>query len=410
VAAVIVLAVLAAVLLAWQRPWHDSRADSGPVALPRDASSRLTAQLRELSQAGSERAFVAATGDLPAGREFGRRTWRSLRAVASPGTTFRYVSGGEVADRADGSATAVVDVSWRASAGSGFDPAVTHASTVQLRVAPQRDGSLSIIGPNIAGLGRASASVPLWMLGEVSVDAAQGRTVVRVDGGDDALPVDAMASTARAAVERTVPGVTGDLTVVSPRTQEQMAALVGQDEPAVAQIAAVTTGIDGDTAGADPVVVLNPQVFATMDRRAGQVVLTHEATHALTSAIGTTAVNWVVEGFADYVALQDDRAPLSVSAGQILAQVRAGGAPEALPTDADFGSTQHGLGAVYESAWMIFRMLGEQYPRRDVVAFYRDVVRGEPVDRALESAFGLTVGQLTADWRAYLTKSASTVS
>jgi len=156
--------------------------------------------------------------------------------------------------------------------------------------------------------------------------------------------------------------------------------------------------------------VLNPAVFATMDRRAAQVVLTHEATHVLTSAVGTTAVNWVVEGFADFVALQDDTAPLSVSAGQVLARVRAGDVPAALPTDTDFGSTQHGLGAVYESAWMIFRMLGEQHPRQDVVAFYREVIGGEPVERALRSTFGLTVDELTADWRAYLTKSASTVS
>ncbi|MET0820873.1 MAG: hypothetical protein ABWY58_07900 [Aeromicrobium sp.] len=404
-AAAIVLAVIAAALLAWQQPWRDPPVDDEPAAIPRDASSRLTAQLRELSAATSEQEFVAASGDLPAGRDFGRRTWRSLRAVAQPGATFRYVSGGEVADRADGSAAATVDVAWRASDRSGLDPEMTRRSTVQLRVAPGPGGDLSLVGA-----GRADAGVPLWLLGAASVDADQGRTVVRIGGGDDALPIDEMVTAARAAVERTVRGVTGDLTIVSPHTQGQMAALVGQDQASVAQIAAVTTGIDGDTTSTDPVVVLNPAVFATMDRRAAQVVLTHEATHVLTSAVGTTAANWVVEGFADFVALQDDTAPLSVSAGQILAQVRAGRVPRALPTDADFGSTQHGLGAVYESAWMIFRMLGEQHRRAEVVGFYRDVVGGEPVDRALASRFGLTTDELTADWQSYLTKSASTVS
>jgi hypothetical protein len=406
VAAAVVLAVLVSALLGWQQPWHDPAGDGDPSAtIPRDASSRLTAQLRDLSDATSEQQFVAAAGDLPAGREFARRTWRSLRAVAQPGATFRYVSGGEVADRADGSAAATVDVSWRAAARSGLDPAVTRRSTVQLRVAPAADGDLSLVGAGPAG-----GNVPVWLLGAVSVDAQPGRSVVRIGGEDDGLPIDEMVTTARAAVERTVRGVTGDLTIISPRTQAQMAALVGQDEAAVAQIAAVTTGIDGDSTAADPVVVLNPAVFATMDRRAAQVVLTHEATHVLTSAVGTTAANWVVEGFADYVALQGDTAPLAVSAGQILGQVRAGQVPRALPTDADFGSTQHGLGAVYESTWMVFRMLGEQHPQSDVVAFYRDVIGGEPVDRALRSRFGLSVDQLTSDWRAYLTKSASTVS
>jgi hypothetical protein len=406
VAAAVVLAVLVAALLAWQQPWHDPTGDGDTSAtIPRDAASRLTAQLRDLSDASSEQQFVEAAGDLPAGREFARRTWRSLRAVAQPGATFRYVSGGEVADRADGSAAATVDVSWRAADRSGLDPDVTRRSTVQLRVAPAADGDLSIVGAGPAG-----GNVPVWLLGAVSVDEQPGRSVVRIGGEHGELPIDEMVTTARAAVERTVRGVTGDLTIIAPRTQAQMAALVGQDEAAVAQIAAVTTGIDGDSTAADPVVVLNPAVFATMDRRAAQVVLTHEATHVLTSAVGTTAANWVVEGFADYVALQDDTAPLAVSAGQILGEVRAGQVPRALPTDADFGSTQHGLGAVYESTWMVFRMLGEQHPRADVVAFYRDVIGGEPVDRALRSRFGLSVDQLTSDWQAYLTKSASTVS
>ncbi len=400
------LAVLAAVLLVWQQPWRTDAPSDDAATIPRDASSRLTSQLRDLSAATTEQDFVSAAGDAPAGQKFARRTWRSMQAVAAPGTAFRYLSGGEVADRADGSAGATVEVDWKASQASGLDPDVTHRSTVELRVAPRRDGSLSIVGT-----GRVTSSVPLWLLGDVTVDTAgTGRTILRIDGGDDSLPVDEMVTGAGDVVERTVPDVTGDLTVISPHTQAQMAAVVGQPPEAVAQIAAVTTGVDGDTEGADVVVVLNPAVFATMDQRAAQIVLTHEATHVLTSAVGTTAVNWVVEGFADYVALQGDTAPLSVSAGQVLAQVRAGDVPAALPTDADFGSTQHGLGAVYESAWMIFRMLGEQHPRKDVVAFYREVVGGRPVERALRSAFGLTVDQLTADWRAYLTKSASTVS
>ena len=45
-----------------------------------------------------------------------------------------------------------------------------------------------------------------------------------------------------------------------------------------------------------------------------------------------------------------------------------------------------------------------------MVGFYRAVIGGAPVERALEASFGLTVDELTAQWRAYLTKSASTVS
>jgi len=407
VAAALVLVVLAAALLLWQRPWHgDASPSGGVVPIPADASVQLTSQLRALTEAASEDAFVAAAGDAPDAADFARRTWRSLEAVAVPGASFRYVSGGEVADRADGSAIATAEVSWRPAARFGVDPAVTYRSTVELRVAPEPDGTFSLINAGRSGTG----NVPLWLVGDVAVDEVDGRAVVRVDGGYESLPIEQMATTARQAVEDVVPADGGTLTIISPRTQTQMSQIVGQDTDAVAQIAAITTGLDGDSTTRDAVVVLNPAVFATMDRRAAQIVLTHEATHALTPAVGAAAPNWVVEGFADFVALHDDTAPLSVSAGQILAQVTAGEAPASLPADADFGSTQHGLGAVYESAWMIFRLLGENHSDADIVDFYQRVIKGEPVDGALEATLGLTVGELTAKWRAYLTKSASTVS
>ncbi|MCD9197524.1 hypothetical protein [Aeromicrobium wangtongii] len=404
-AAALVLAVLAGAILLWQRPWvGEPDPGAGAVSLPADARSRLTAQLREMSRASSQDAFVAAAGDLPAAQAFAKRTWRAMQSVAMPGATFRYVSGGEVADRADGSAAASAEVSWQPSPGSGLDPAATYRSTVELRVRPEADGTLSVVGA-----AQVAGQVPIWLIGDVAVDDGAGRTVVRVDGGGS-LPLEDMATTARAAVERVLPGVDGRLTIISPRTRAQMAAIVGQESDAVAQIAAITTGLDGDPAAGQPVVVLNPTVFATMDRRAAQVVLTHEATHALTTAVGTTGANWVVEGFADFVALRDDTAPLSVSAGQALADVRAGRVPEGLPADADFSSTGHGLGALYESTWMIFRLLARDHPDSDLVAFYQQVVGGEPVDRALQSTFGLTADELTARWRDYLTKSASTTS
>ena len=147
-----------------------------------------------------------------------------------------------------------------------------------------------------------------------------------------------------------------------------------------------------------------------MDERAAQVVISHEATHQLTEAVGTKTEAWVAEGFADFVALHDDTAPLSLSAGQVLRQVADGGPPEALPSADDFGQAGRGLGSVYESAWMVFRMLGERHSDAAIVRFYRDVMSGTEVKTAVRRAFDLSVRELTAQWRDYLTKSASTVS
>ena len=234
-------------------------------------------------------------------------------------------AGGDVADRADGSAVATVDVSWRAGDDIGLDDTTVRTSSVAFRVAPQADGQFAVVAAS-----PREGALPIWLAGDVAVERTSGSVVIRVDGGDAELPVESMATAARAAVARVVPNTKGEVTVVSPHTQGQMARLVGQPLAQVRQIAAVTTRLDGQGGtSADTVIVLNPTVFSTMDRRAAQVVLTHEATHLLTHAVGTRAESWVVEGFADFVALHDDSAPLSVSAGQILGRGQGGQDAEA---------------------------------------------------------------------------------
>jgi len=402
--AVLVLIALGAGLLLWQRPWQGS--DDVVVGIPADAAAQLTTQFRALTDADSESAFVTAAGTSSAAKTFARQAWRARTALGAEAVELRYVSGGDVADHADGSASATVDVSWRAGGEIGLSDTSAHTSSVTFRVAPQADGRFSLVSA-----APKDGALPLWLAGAVTVERTAGAVVIQVDGGDDELPAESMATTARSAVGRVVPGTKGDVTVISPHTQSQMARLVGQPLDQVRQIAAVTTRLDGrGGSSADTVIVLNPAVFSTMDRRAAQVVLTHEATHLLTHAVGTRAESWVVEGFADFVALHDDTASLSISAGQILAEVKAGRAPKHLPTTTDFGAESHGLGAVYESAWMIFRMLAQTYGDDRVVEFYEAVLSGTALDTALSASFGLTVDQLTARWQDYLAKSASTVS
>jgi hypothetical protein len=152
-----------------------------------------------------------------------------------------------------------------------------------------------------------------------------------------------------------------------------------------------------------PVVVLNPTEFDRMDPRGRQVVVTHELTHAMTGAVGTSAETWLVEGFADWVALHDDSAPLTTSAGELLLQVASSGPPAALPTDADLaGSTSS---AAYQGAWLAVVVLG-QGPGGDaaVLRAYRAVIDGATVDAALGEV-GTSVDELTARWQDYLTAS-----
>lgn len=396
------LAALGAGLLVWQQPWADDDASSS--AIPVDAAAALTGQFADLSAATTEQDFARAAGTGPAAAAFAAAAWQARSDLDVEDVSFRYVSGGGSAEFANGDTSAKVEIQWP-QAGDSDDEGT---GVVQMRMRPQDDGTFDIVS---AGLG--TGPLPVWLAGTVSIEQADGVDVVRIDGGDDDVDVESLAAAARRQVSDLVPAATSStLTLVSAPSAKVAGALLGQSADAVGQIAAVSAGLDarhGDLV-AGPVVVLNPGVFDTMDARATEVVMAHEATHVLTGAIGSAADTWVIEGFADYVALRDDTAPLSVSAGQVLGQVRADGPPKALPAPADFDETSYGLGAVYESAWMVFRMLGEDFDVADIIAFYQAVLDGDRVEDAGQAAFGLSADQITSRWQDYLTKSASTVS
>jgi hypothetical protein len=314
-----------------------------------------------------------------------------------------YEQGGDASDRADGSTSARVKVTWTPSASSVFAGARPEAAVVRFRLVPRADGF-----DVVSASAYAHDGLPIWLTGSVRVGRYGTATIVTVGAAHVCSRVPAQARAAIEAVRGVQPSARPDLVVVCPSSPALTGALLGRRAADVAQIAAISTALGGSRG--TPAIVLNPKLFGRMDERARQVVMSHEATHILTGVIGKNLELWVAEGFADFVALRDDREPLSVSAGQILGQVRTGGAPEHLPTNADFDESAHGLGAVYESAWMVFRMLADRFGNAPVTAFYHEVVAGVPVADASSRQFGWSLDDLTAAWRHYLTKSASTVS
>ena len=88
-------------------------------------------------------------------------------------------------------------------------------------------------------------------------------------------------------------------------------------------IAAVTTTEDGSLAPGAPVrVFVNPAVFDRLRQRGAQVVISHEATHVATGATFASMPTWLLEGFADYVALDHAGVPSRWPPRQILARIR----------------------------------------------------------------------------------------
>ena len=169
-----------------------------------------------------------------------------------------------------------------------------------------------------------------------------------------------------------------------PPTRGRPARRPGQRPGEYARIAAVTSTADGSLAPDAPVhVFVNPEVFGGLKPRGAQVVMSHEAVHVATDAATSTMPLWLLEGFADYVALRDVHLPVSVTAGQIIRQVRRDGPPAQLPGHAEFDTATSHLGASYESAWLACRLLADLGGQDWLVRLLSRVDAGTEVGAAL---------------------------
>lgn len=253
----------------------------------------------------------------------------------------------------------------------------------------------------IAAIGGGDARTPLWLTGPVTALTSSRALVVARSGA--APRYLAYARQALVDVGRVLPEWRGRLVLEAPESEEQLhqalAAPVGQ----YANIAAVTTTVDGSLVPDAPVhVFLNPRVFDALGPRGAQVVVSHETTHVATEATLAEVPTWLLEGFADYVALAHAGIPVRTAAAQVLERVRKEGPPEGLPTAADLDPAAPGLGATYEEAWLAARFIAQEHGERRLVTFYDRVSAGTSVADAFRSVLGTTEAAFVTRWRADL--------
>ena len=310
----------------------------------------------------------------------------SLRYVADSG----QLDGSQESEAGAGSWRASVQLAYR-YAGLDQSPANLETSVV---FAPEASGA------RIVSFGGAGARAPLWLTDRLSV-VRTGRTLVAVSGDAGRYP--GLVTEARRQVRRTLPEWQGSLLVEVPASR------AGLDDTLQAQpgqydnIAAVTTTADGSLAPNAPVrVFVNPEVFGRLKTRGAQVVMSHEATHVATGATFASMPTWLLEGFADVVALADAGVPVPVAARQILRRIRTDGLPDGLPTSQDLDPTADSLGATYEEAWLACRFLAQEYGTSRLVRFYRAVSHGTPTAEAFGSVLGTTQREFVTRWRADL--------
>lgn len=365
-------------------------AQGSEIADPAIAADTL-ASLQDAVVAGDG----AAAGDLATddARTLLAALATNAKAIDLTDVTFRYVTETGRTAGSDGW-DGLVAVTWRVE---GFDEASARTE-IPMSFA---DG-----GRRIAAIGGPTGRLPIWLAGPLSVERVPGAIVLVSDNLDTPTGLASYTRWARKAVAevRAVVGGPSGLVVEVPRDAAALHRALGADPGAYGSIAAVTAPVDGSRVTGSPVhVFINPAVFDDLDQVAAQVVMTHEAVHALTGAVLARNVPlWLVEGFADYVALRDVGLPLTKTAGQIRSQVRKSGVPQALPTDAEFNPSGTHLGAVYEAAWQVSVTLAARRGERALVDFYRAMLAGKQVAPVLRADFDWSVADLTAAWQARL--------
>lgn len=334
---------------------------------------------------------LAAAGDQAAARELAA-LHHNVRELGITDLSMRYVDEHVTGAASDKTWTADVQVSWRLER---YDESSSNLE-VTMTFRQTHEGAAFVSARR-----GSNQAAPLWMLDRLAVREGR-RALVMAARPDQADRFAKLADQAVRDVHRMLPEWRDELVVAVPSTQDQLIRVLGASEGAYAAIAAVTTSVDGSASGDAIRVFINPPVFAPLGERGSQIVMSHEAAHVATGAAASGMPTWLLEGFADYVALAHVDLPVDVTASQILEQVRQEGPPHRLPGPDDFRSRNGALGAAYEAAWLACRLIAEEYGEQTLIEFYRQTERDGDTRSGFRSILGTTEEAFTQQWRTYL--------
>jgi hypothetical protein len=366
-----------------------------------DAAAELLEDLTQALTEGSRKdaLALAAPGDDAARAELSDLV-ANVRRLGVTDLAMRYVDenagrhpAGAAPRLADRAWVGDVQLDWKVRR---YDEGDSHLEVTMVFLQTP-DGAAFVTARNDYG-----EQAPLWLLERLTV--LSGPRALAAVAGDraEARRFASLADRAVLDVRKVFPGWKGRLVVEVPSTQDDLNRVLTSDTSYDA-IAAVTAPVDGSLSPSAPThVYVNPPVFSPLGAQGSQIVMSHEATHVATDAAISSMPTWLLEGFADYVALAHVDLPVEVTASQILKQVRKDGPPRTLPTQDDFASENTTLGASYEAAWLACRLISQTYGEDKLVAFYDRADRDDSTTAAFRSVLGTTERQFTARWREQL--------
>ena len=142
--------------------------------------------------------------------------------------------------------------------------------------------------------------------------------------------------------------------------------------------------------------------YATVDL---QILITHEMTHVATRTLGDGVPLLLVEGFADWAALQPVNLPFRITRAALAREVRSGRFDGTLPADREFRGPDAGVAYDEGSAFCLW--VARTFGAAKLRALYREFAGSSPTsaaefDRGLRRVLGLPRRTAERRWAAWV--------
>jgi hypothetical protein len=194
--------------------------------------------------------------------------------------------------------------------------------------------------------------------------------------------------------------------ILVPSDQHEAERLVGARD--LSRVAAVaSSSVESGTAERvlGNRIVVNSDNVVRYDDLNLQILVTHEMTHVATRTLGDGVPLVLVEGFADWAALQPVGGSLTVTRAALARGVRAGRFDGALPSDREFRGPDAALAYDEGSAFCLW--VAETYGRSKLRALYRAFAGSSPptateFDRGFRRVLGVSRRIAEGRWAAWV--------
>jgi hypothetical protein len=255
---------------------------------------------------------------------------------------------------------------------------------------------------------RARDDVEIWDSGKVQTLRSARTLIVYHPGAEDlARRLLTVADRAYAQVGAAWTGKWERKAVILvPRDQDEAERLVGaRDLSRVAALA--SSSVESNESGrvlGNRIVINTTNVvrYRPLDL---QVLITHEMTHVATRTLGDGVPLLLVEGFADWAALQPVKYPFSVTRAALVQQVRSGRFDGALPGDREFRGPEAGVAYDEGSAFCLW--VARTFGAAKLRALYREFAGSDStstadLDRGFRDVLDLSRRTAERRWAAWV--------